>query len=195
MASIYGTSKTKHAARWKALRAAGVPIISTWIDDAGAGETSDWGDLWCRCIDEAARATALVAFNDDGEAPNGSLLEIGAALGGGTHVYAVGFGPEHTWQDHPGVTKCGDVGTALHLAMHRGGESVSALQSNTWRRAWKEAAQSGSAGPTEPAPPPEDVVVHHVYGVMPKPPAPGWEVMRAIDEWPLTDASKPPVRR
>ena len=33
--AIYTASKTKHADKWRALRSAGYPIISTWIDEAG----------------------------------------------------------------------------------------------------------------------------------------------------------------
>jgi len=50
---IYIASKSKHAPQWRALRDSGVPIISTWIDEAGEGETLDWTALWKRCIHEA----------------------------------------------------------------------------------------------------------------------------------------------
>jgi hypothetical protein len=45
---IYIASKTVHAARWRDLRAQGLPIISTWIDEAEIGATGDWPDLWHR---------------------------------------------------------------------------------------------------------------------------------------------------
>lgn len=35
--TIYFASKTRHAPRWRALRDAGVPTASTWIDEAGEG--------------------------------------------------------------------------------------------------------------------------------------------------------------
>lgn len=34
---IYVASKTRHAAKWKALINKGYNIISTWIDEAGPG--------------------------------------------------------------------------------------------------------------------------------------------------------------
>lgn len=87
---IYIASKTKHAAKWKELRASGVPIISTWIDEAGIGETKSFEDLWRRCIDETASAERLVVYAEDGDELKGGLVEVGAALASGTPVWIVG---------------------------------------------------------------------------------------------------------
>ena len=55
MLTVYCASKAKHAPWWRALRAANVPITSTWIDwegnSGGVEPTSDmWSDHWARII-------------------------------------------------------------------------------------------------------------------------------------------------
>lgn len=88
---IYIASKTRHAGRWKDLRARGVPIISTWIDEAEVGATPDFDDLWRRCIREAATAKALVVYREQDDVLKGGWIEVGAALASGVPVYAVGL--------------------------------------------------------------------------------------------------------
>lgn len=97
---IYIASKTVHGPRWRALREAGVPIISTWIDESEVGATSDWPDLWSRCIGEASSCVALVAYREEGETLKGGLVEVGAALASGRRVYAVGLA-DQTVRHHP----------------------------------------------------------------------------------------------
>lgn len=88
---IYMASKTKHADKWKALRAGGVNIISTWIDEAGAGESSDLGELAMRCILEASRhVDRVILYAEEGDVLKGAYIEVGAALARGVPVYAVG---------------------------------------------------------------------------------------------------------
>ncbi|UIK04874.1 hypothetical protein [Neorhizobium galegae] len=88
---IYIASKTKHADRWRRLREAGFPIISTWIDEAGAGESGDLSDLWRRCILEASTASALVLYREPADVLKGGWVELGAALACGVPVFAVGI--------------------------------------------------------------------------------------------------------
>ena len=45
---------------WKKFRSAGYPIISSWIDESGPGETADMGELWERVGKEIASSTAVV---------------------------------------------------------------------------------------------------------------------------------------
>lgn len=87
---IYTASKTKHAKMWQGLRAAGVPIISTWIDEADESATLDFLDLWTRCINESKTCAAMVVFREPGEVLKGAWLEMGVALSAGVPVYAVG---------------------------------------------------------------------------------------------------------
>jgi hypothetical protein len=114
---VYTASKTRHAPTWRGLRAAGVPVISTWSDEAGPGETADFSDLWSRCIREASTAAALIVYAEDGDVLKGGFVEVGAALGCGVPVFAVGTQAGWTFTNHPLVTKCGSVAEALRLAL------------------------------------------------------------------------------
>lgn len=109
---IYTASKTAHADKWRALRASGVPVISTWIDEAGVGETADFSDLWLRCIGEASRAEAVLLFREPGEVLKGAFIEAGAALACGVPVHAIGCG-EFSFVNHPLVTQHESVVSAL----------------------------------------------------------------------------------
>jgi hypothetical protein len=61
LARVYVASRVKHAAMWKALRAANeCVVVSTWIDEAGEGETSDLSELWERVLSEVSQADALI---------------------------------------------------------------------------------------------------------------------------------------
>lgn len=91
---IYMASKLRHAVTWKMLRSAGLPIISTWIDEAGDGETSDFADLWRRCVAEAVTAEVVIVYRLPGETLKGAWAEVGAALAYGVPVYAVGIPPK-----------------------------------------------------------------------------------------------------
>lgn len=89
---IYVASKaTAHGPMWRARRAAGWPIISSWIDESDPGATLDWPDLWERCLSEAARADVLIAYREPGEILKGAFIEIGVALGLRKPVIAVGL--------------------------------------------------------------------------------------------------------
>jgi hypothetical protein len=79
---------------WRSIRAAGVPIMATWIDESGEGETSDWQDLWDRCIAEASTSAAFIFYHEAGECQKGALVELGAALHAGIPVFWVG--PEYS---------------------------------------------------------------------------------------------------
>lgn len=110
--TIYMASKTAHAPRWRDLRAAGFRIISTWIDEAGVGETACFTDLWRRCVDEAAGADALIIYREPGEVLKGAFVEAGAALAVGTPVYAIGC-DEFSFVNHASVTRCATLAEAL----------------------------------------------------------------------------------
>lgn len=89
---IYIASKTKHADRWRFLRdKVGEPIISTWIDEAGPGESADLDDLWHRCIKEASSCELLIVYREPDDVLKGAWVEVGAALAVGTPVFAIGL--------------------------------------------------------------------------------------------------------
>ena len=89
---IYISSKMYWAPEWRELRHAGWPIISTWIDEAGVGETASFSDLWNRCINEASSATGLILVGMQGDTLKGALIEVGAALAANIPVAMVMIG-------------------------------------------------------------------------------------------------------
>ncbi len=111
---VYIASRVKHAFRWKAARASGVPIISTWIDEAGEGDTADLGELWARIQREVSGAERLVFYVEPDDFPfKGALVEVGMALAAGVSVFLVlspdvvleerSLRPLGSWAKHPGV--------------------------------------------------------------------------------------------
>lgn len=119
---IYIASKTVHAPKWRALKDSGCPIISTWIYEAGQGESKSLEDLWLRCVLEATRADVLIAYREAGEILKGGLVEIGVALGRNRRVFLVGFDGSNlldgnfSFKNHPLVTSCKDMEQAFTLA-------------------------------------------------------------------------------
>jgi hypothetical protein len=121
---IYIASKTKHAERWRFLRdKIGEPIISTWIDEAGPGESADLHDLWQRCITEASGCRVLVVYREPEDVLKGAWVEVGAALASGVPVYAVGL-DEFTIAQFRGITHFPDMKSAIAATRHalRSGE-------------------------------------------------------------------------
>lgn len=113
---IYIASKVKHADRWRTLRDDyGDPIISTWIDEAGVGESASLEDLWRRCVHEASTAAALIIYCEPDEVLKGAWVELGAALASGVPVFAVGI-EKFTVANHAGITHCGTMAEARRLA-------------------------------------------------------------------------------
>lgn len=114
---IYIASKVKHADKWLKLREQGVPIISTWIDEAAPRATISFNDLWVRCITEASMANCLIAYRENGETPKGMLLEIGASLSHNKWVFLIGFHePNWTFKWHSNVVCVRTLEDALILA-------------------------------------------------------------------------------
>ena len=113
---IYVASKAKHAQVWLDLREAltDIDIISTWIDEAGEGESDSLTHLWDRCICEAHNADALIALYITGEEWKGAFVEIGAALASDTPIYVVGD-PPGSWVYHEMVTRVATIADALVL--------------------------------------------------------------------------------
>lgn len=112
---IYIASKAKHGDRWKAFRDAGHPIISTWIDECGEGQTADFHDLWQRCVTEAAQAAVTIVYHEEGETLKGALLEAGAALSHGRRIIVVGD-PPGTWVKHRNVSRTATIEQAFDEA-------------------------------------------------------------------------------
>lgn len=115
-AGIYIASKTKHARRWRYLRDEMCePIISTWIDEAGEGETSDFNDLWKRCLKEATTCEVLVVYKEPEDVLKGAWVEVGAALSFGIPVYAIGL-EGFTIAKYEAITHFSDIKSAFAAA-------------------------------------------------------------------------------
>lgn len=102
----------ERGAMWRAARDTGVPIVASWIDEDGPGQTPDMGVLWERIDAEIRFATDLVLYVERGDLPlKGALVEVGMALAGGLRVavFANGFAHEDavrllgSWCHHPNV--------------------------------------------------------------------------------------------
>lgn len=78
-------------AMWRHLRDhAGWQIVSSWIDEAGEGETSDFGELWSRIESEIRRCDGLILYAEPEDFPlKGAHIEAGMALALGKPVAIV----------------------------------------------------------------------------------------------------------
>lgn len=99
MGGIYIASKTKYAPTWRRWRdTLGHPICSTWIDEAGVGETSDFKDLWDRIEQEVTHAQALMLYYDPTDSPlKGAFIELGIARANKVPMYVVCGDPNWTF--------------------------------------------------------------------------------------------------
>lgn len=98
---------------WRAYRARGAKIVSTWIDEAGEGETADFTELWHRIQTEIWQCTRLVFYAEASDFPlKGAIIETGMALAFGRPVWVLGKGiklegrtarPFGSWIYHPSV--------------------------------------------------------------------------------------------
>jgi hypothetical protein len=116
MRTIYVASRAsvpRRAAMWRALRSEGWPIISSWIDEAGPGQTADQGEQWARITAEVTGAAGLVLYAEPEDFPlKGAFVEVGMALGVGLSVVVVAplvdvepgsWRPLGSWIRHPRV--------------------------------------------------------------------------------------------
>ncbi len=128
---IYVASKTRHADVWVNFRASGFPIISTWIDEAGVGETKDLGELWMRIEEEIRTCKAMVFYAQPGDSGTlrGEFIEVGMALGMGKPVHvdvssvpvvSQTLRPIGSWLHHPLVTQHESLFGALSAARDEG---------------------------------------------------------------------------
>lgn len=113
--NLYVASRASVSARgvmWRALRASGVPISSSWIDEDGPGETPCMGALWERIEDEVNESTGLVLYLERSDLPlKGALVEVGMAIAGRIPIAVVApdIDPNDrrsligSWSEHPRV--------------------------------------------------------------------------------------------
>lgn len=114
----------ERSAMWRTLRDRGVLINSTWIDEAGEGESACLTDLWRRIGREVSEAEALILYVEADDFPlKGALIEVGMAMGMGKRVLIVAPGveleprsmrPLGSWAMHPLVSFHQTVQHAIH---------------------------------------------------------------------------------
>lgn len=102
----------ERSAMWRRLRDGGAPIVSSWIDEAGPGETASMLELWERIAAEVAESVGVVLYVEFGDLPlKGALVECGMALALGKIVVVVMPGSTEaerrkllgSWIEHPSV--------------------------------------------------------------------------------------------
>jgi hypothetical protein len=121
---VYIASKARQYPYWQALRAAGLPINSTWLDWLGnRGELElteqDWREHSETCLREAADCDVLLLHAQDEENHFGALLEAGAALAAGKKVFLVA---PHHWpflRCHPLVQSFDSLADAISCLIAR----------------------------------------------------------------------------
>jgi len=116
MLRIYVISKVSNAGMWRELRGKGWPIISTWLND-GDEASIDFSEAWPRYLQEAASATHVMVYAQEGDRLKGGLAELGAAVSAGAKALVVDYMPPEfrTIQKHPNVHLVGDIGEALNV--------------------------------------------------------------------------------
>lgn len=125
---IYVASRAsvpERAAMWRGFRECGFPIISSWIDEDGPGQTASMVDLWARIVREVSAAKALVLFVGADDLPlKGAYVEVGIALATSIPVLVVcaypldrSYRPLGSWAAHPRVTFYADVDAAMQAAI------------------------------------------------------------------------------
>jgi hypothetical protein len=126
---IYVASRAsipERSAMWRKFRDEGYPIISSWIDEAGDGETNDFGNLWLRISREISYCDRVVLYAETEDFPlKGALIEVGIALGMRKPVIVClpnvvlsggSYRPLGSWVMHPLVRRIDCVSIALGLA-------------------------------------------------------------------------------
>lgn len=123
--AFYVCSRVKQAPRWLDFRSRGARIVSSWIDEAGVGETACFSDLWLRIEMEVKTADALVLLLEPDDFPlKGALVEAGMALAFGKPVYiyapdvvleGITFRPVGSWIKHPKVKFIDDLEVLLDI--------------------------------------------------------------------------------
>ena len=123
---IYVASRASISARskmWRDLRNEGWNIVSTWIDEAGEGETEDFAELWDRIVGEITAASKVVLYAEESDFPlKGALIECGIAMGmkkpvviclPGVHLEGRTLKPIGSWVAHAGVYRRDDIVAAM----------------------------------------------------------------------------------
>lgn len=122
---IYVASRAsvpERSTMWRELRDDGAPIISSWIDEAGEGETADFSELWTRILSEISSCQGLVLYAEKTDFPlKGAFVEVGMALALNKPIAIVldfepsgdTLRPVGSWIRHPNVRRAANVADAI----------------------------------------------------------------------------------
>ena len=125
---IYVASRASipaRAAMWREMRDQGAPILSSWIDESGEGETASFGELWQRIVGEIRSSYGLIFYAEPDDLPlKGAYVEVGMALACDKPVIvvtpSVAFNhdgkrprPLGSWVAHPHVQFRDDIRSAI----------------------------------------------------------------------------------
>jgi hypothetical protein len=119
---IYVAAKSCHHPWFSALRACGLPIISSWLDwsynhDASEPSADAWREHSEKCLREAAAADVVLLVVFAGEQHFGSLLEAAAALANNKRVFLVAPHPWPFLRNHPRVRSFDSIEAAITAVM------------------------------------------------------------------------------
>ncbi|MBP2232477.1 hypothetical protein J2847_005806 [Azospirillum agricola] len=126
-AGVYIASRAsipERAAEWRRLRDVdGHHIVTSWIDEAGPGQTANFAELWLRIEREIAGAERLVLYAEAGDFPlKGAIAEAALAIANripviivapGVKVEVPAYGPFGSWAAHPLVSFADSMAAAL----------------------------------------------------------------------------------
>jgi hypothetical protein len=117
--SIYVSSRAslERMNMWKMLRANGLNIISTWIDQPNKDEI-DFSYLWVKIENEIRQSDKLVFFAEPRDFPlKGAFVEVGMAIGMFKQIIVclpdVQVSLVGSWINHPFVKRIDDLPTAM----------------------------------------------------------------------------------
>jgi len=123
--AIYAASRAsilKRGEMWRNIRAAGVNITSSWIDEDGPRQ-SHMPTLWDSILRDIDNSDCLILYAQSiNDLPlKGALVEVGMALMADKPVFTIlpsmpqerYFG---SWVAHPLVTQCKSLSEALSIA-------------------------------------------------------------------------------
>lgn len=156
---IYVASRASVPARpqmWRSLRVQGWPIVSTWIDEAGEGETGDFTELWQRIHDEIAASCGVILYAEKADFPlKGAFIECGIALGMGKPVAVVlkfplmdrSMRPLGSWGNHPLVKICQSLDQARRYVESASAAPAQVAQGEPVRYELRIRAPNGHCGP------------------------------------------------
>lgn len=127
-------SLPERPAMWRALRDGGVNIVSSWIDEAGPGETSNLSELWLRIEREVKASDVVILYAETDDFPlKGAYHEAAFAMASGIPVIVVlpgvdldprSYRPIGSWICHPGVSRVDTIVDALDLAVQKTGKDI-----------------------------------------------------------------------